>query len=70
MLGRNILLLMVTDSKVLFDFITGNQYTTEKRLMVDIAAVREAYNDGVIENIGFIRREYNAADALTKVGPN
>lgn len=51
MLGFNISLLMITHSKVLFDIITGNIYTTEKRLMVNIAAVREAYNQVIISNI-------------------
>ena len=43
-LGRPVPLLMMTDSKLLFDFIPGNKYTTEARWMVDISAVREAYN--------------------------
>lgn len=69
-LGQEIPLFMLTDSKLLFDVITGNRYTTEKRLMVDIAAVREAYNDRIIANIGLIRSEYNAADAMTKITLN
>ena len=58
---------MITDSKLLVDVITGNNYTTEKRLMVDIASIREAYNDHIISNIALIRSEHNAADAMTKV---
>lgn len=69
-LGKEIPLLMLTDSKVLFDVITGNRYTTEARLMVDIAAVRETYNNRIISNIGLIRRDYNPADGLTKIAPN
>ena len=61
---------MITDSKLLVDVITGNNYTTEKRLMVDIASIREAYNDHIISNIALIRSEHNAAGAMTKVAQN
>jgi hypothetical protein len=69
-LGREVPLLMLTDSKFLFDVITGNKYTTEKKLMADIASIREAYNDRTISNIALIRREHNAADAMTKIAQN
>lgn len=70
MLGREIPLLLFTDSKLLFDVITGNRYTTEARLMVDVASVREAYNQKIISNIALIKKEHNVADALTKIKPN
>ena len=60
---------MLTDSKALFDVIKGSKYMTEKRLMVDLAAIREAYKDRTISNIGLIRSEHNLADGL-KIGPN
>jgi hypothetical protein len=63
-------LLMLTDSKALFDVLTRTRYTTERRLMVDIAAAREAYHEQIISNIGLIRSEFNIADGLTKAGPN
>lgn len=66
-LGKPILLLMMIDSKLLLDVITGNGYTTESRLIVDIAAVREAYNQRIISNIALIDREYNPADSFTKI---
>jgi hypothetical protein len=68
-LGREVPLLMLTDSKMLFDRITGNKYTTEKRLMAD-ASILEAYNDRKISNIALIRSEHNAADAMTKIAQN
>jgi hypothetical protein len=68
-LGREVSLLMLTDSKMLFDIITGNKYTTEKRLMAD-ASILEAYNDRKISNIALIRSEHNAADAMTKIAQN
>lgn len=69
-LGQEIPWLMLTYSNILSDVITGNKYTKKKRLMVDITAVREAYKAGIISNIGFIRLEFNPADAMTKVGRN
>lgn len=38
--------------------------------MVDIAAVHEAYNQRLISNIAFIKKEHNVADALTKIKSN
>jgi hypothetical protein len=70
MMGTNIPILMMTDSRALFDVITRARYTTERRLMVDIAAAREAYKERTMSNIGLIRSEFNPADGLTKVSPN
>jgi hypothetical protein len=69
-LGREVPLLMLTDSKLLFDVITGNKYTTEKRLMADIASIWDAYKDRTISNIALIRSEHNAADAMPKIAQN
>lgn len=44
-------ILILTDSKLLSDVITGNQCTAEARLMMDIASFREAYNQRTISNI-------------------
>jgi hypothetical protein len=63
-------LLMLTDSKALFDVRTRTRYTTERRLMVDIAAALEACHERIISNIGLIRSEFNIADELNKAGPN
>lgn len=40
--------------------------TTEKRLIVEVRATRQAYDDNVINDIGWIMREYNVSDSLTK----
>ena len=58
---------MLSDSKSLFDVITKCSQTTEKRLMIDILVVREAYEDNKISNVGFIRTDQNSADAMTKM---
>jgi len=59
-------LVMLTDSKQMFDVIIRASHTTEKRLMIDAAAVREAYKRYEISNVGLVRSEHNPADGLTK----
>lgn len=61
-------LVMLTDSKQMFDVITRASHTTEKRLMIDVAAAREAYNRHEISNVGLVQSEHNIADGLTKPG--
>jgi hypothetical protein len=70
MLSKDILLLMMTDSRALFDVITRARYTTERTLMVDVAAALESNSDRTMINIGVIRSGYNPADGLTKAPPN
>lgn len=70
MLNRPVRLKMFTDSKSLFDIITNCSGTTEKRLLIDIKAVREAYEIFDVSDLGFIRSEHNPADAFTKLKPN
>ena len=70
MLGISMPLLMLTDSEQLFNVLTRARYTTEKRLMVDISATREAYSDHTITNIGLIHSDDNPADGLTKINGN
>jgi hypothetical protein len=36
--------------------------------MIDITAVRNAYNDQELSDVGFVRTKYNPADAFTKIG--
>lgn len=57
---------MITDSKSLFDIITKSKQTTERRLMIDMACVREAYQSHEISNSRFIRGPNNPADGLRK----
>ena len=52
-----------TDSKSLFDSITKNAVMTEKRLMVDVQSLRESYISHEVSDIGWIRSEFNPADA-------
>ena len=68
LLERNVYLKMITDSKSLFDVITQCSQTLEKRLMIDLQSVRDAYQCHEISNIGFVRGPNNLADGMTKTG--
>jgi len=57
----------LTDSKQLFDVLTRGSHPTEKRLMVDVAAARQAYARHDVSNVGLIASADNLADPLTKV---
>ncbi|CDF36780.1 unnamed protein product [Chondrus crispus] len=66
MYDRKIPLYVLTDSKQVFDTITKASKTTERRLLIDIAAARQAYNRQEISNIGLVASEDMVADGLTK----
>ena len=68
-LKRTIRICILTDSKSLFDTITKNSIITEKRLMIDVSAARQAYQRMEISDVGHISSKYNAADGLTKTKP-
>ncbi len=44
-----------TDSKILFDYITKCSQTQERRLMIDLQAVCDAYAVHDISNVSFVR---------------
>jgi hypothetical protein len=69
-LGKTLPLLILTDSKPLFDVMVCSKYTTEKRLMIDISAAREGFNRHDITNICLISSEDNIADSMTKLSSN
>lgn len=66
--AQHLPLVMLTDSKQLFGVITRASHTTEKRLMIDVAAAREAYNRYEISNVGLVKSEHNVSDGLKKPG--
>ncbi len=66
LLGRKVPLILLTGSKSLFDVISKGTRTSEKRMMLDIAAAREGYRRRDISNIGFVRSSKNLAGGLTK----
>lgn len=70
MTNNRLALKMFTDSMSFFDVITKNTTTTEKRLMIDVQAVREAYERMEVSDVAWIESAMNPADPLTKLKSN
>jgi hypothetical protein len=66
MLQINLPLVICTDSKSLYDCLVKLGTTQEKRLMVDILSLRQAYERREIAEIKWIEGSNNPADAMTK----
>lgn len=62
----NLPLVICTDSKSLYDCLVKLGTTQEKRLMVDILSLRQAYERREIAEIKWIEGSNNPADAMTK----
>lgn len=65
-LGTDIPLTICTDSKSLYDCLARLGTTTEKRLMVDILCLRQAYQRREIAEVRWISTATNPADCMTK----
>ena len=65
-LAFHVPVLMFTDSKCLFDTITKLSTVSEKRLLIDISALRESYACGELTNVAHVSSENNLADPFTK----
>lgn len=63
-IGKELPLHMYTDSLSLFGIIKKSSATSEKRLMVDLNCVKNAYNSMKISEIFFTRLKFNLADSL------
>ncbi|KAM4062780.1 hypothetical protein HRG_007600 [Hirsutella rhossiliensis] len=63
-------LVVCTDSYSLYECLVKLGTTTEKRLMIDIMALRQAYEQRDITSIRWINGADNPADAMTKLSPN
>lgn len=61
---------MRTDFKFLSSIFTGNRYSVEGKLMIDVTDFIKACNQCIIYNITLIDRAYNPADAFTKINHN
>ena len=66
LLNRNVRMNLFTDSRCLYDNLTTLRSTTEKRLLIDLALLRQCYERREIANVYWIPSEQNPADALTK----
>ena len=63
-------LVVCTDSYSLYECLVKLGTTNEKRLMIDIMALRQSYERREITEIRWISGEDNPADAFTKAIPN
>lgn len=59
-----------TDSKRLYDGILGANATAEKRLLIDLSLLRQAYELHEIVEVVWVPSSNNSADALTKASPS
>ena len=58
------------DSFSLYECLVKLGTTKEKRLMIDIMALRQAYEQGELKDIRWIDGRDKPADSMTKSGPN
>ena len=63
-------IVVCTDSLSLYECLVKLGTTKEKRLMIDIMAIREGYERGDITDICWIDGRDNPADAMTKAAAN
>lgn len=61
---------MVPDGKSLLYMVTRNNYSAERRVMIDMAAIRYSYRKKNITRIAQIVGKNNPADEMTKVVQN
>ena len=62
-------LVLYTNSKSLYNYIVKLGTTQEKRLIVDLMCLRQAYERREITEVKWISSEDNLADAMTKAKP-
>ena len=62
-------LVVCTDSKSLYDCLVKLGTTQEKRLMIDLMCLREAFERKEIDEVKWIDGNSNPADAMTKAKP-
>lgn len=66
----NTSIVVCTDSYSLYECLVKLGTTKEKRLMIDIMALRQSYERREITEIRWINGKDNPADAMTKANPN
>jgi hypothetical protein len=65
-LNKDILLIICTDSKSLYDCLVKLGIMQEKRLIIDVISMREAYKRREIAQVKWIASKSNLADFITK----
>ncbi|KAI1106029.1 hypothetical protein F4804DRAFT_302673 [Jackrogersella minutella] len=63
-------LVLCTGSYSLYQCLVQMSSTNEKRLMIDLMALRQSYENREIDDIRWIQGSCNPADAMTKATPN
>jgi hypothetical protein len=66
-LGTSVLLVICTDSKSLYECLVKLGTTLEKRLMIDVMCLRQAYERREIVEVYWIKGNTNPADSMTKL---
>jgi hypothetical protein len=66
----NIPTIVCTDSLSLYECMIKLGTTREKRLMIDIMAIRQSYERRELSEVRWINGDSNPADAMTKANPN
>lgn len=56
----------MVDSSTVFNVVSKNEQTTEKRLQIYVLALRKIYDDGELARIVCISGNKNPANCLTK----
>lgn len=69
-LGIDLPLVVCTDSKSLYECLVKLGTTQEKRLMIDVMCLRQAYERREIAEVKWIKGNSNPADAMTKSKPS
>jgi hypothetical protein len=70
MLGITLPMVICTDSKSLYDCLVRLGTTQEKRLMIDVMCLRQAYERREITEVKWIDGDTNPADSMTKAKPS
>jgi hypothetical protein len=68
-LEMELLLVVYTDSKSLYECLIKLGTTREKRLIIDIICLRQVYERWEIAEVKWIKGESNPADSITKSKP-
>ena len=68
-LGRDVQIAIYIDSKGVWDAVVSLRSLTEKRLLIDIACLRQSFGTGELKSFYCIDTALNPADAFTKERP-